>query len=108
MATRLPGNANPPSGETLGCDIGGMIVIHRMLRRLFTDAPRLMREVVDGNTERSKVIGDHVTAIARVLHQHLRLISPLRRSCASPVEAIQALCYEGVTDWRGSNVWWHK
>jgi hemerythrin-like domain-containing protein len=41
-----------------------------MFRRLFNDAPRLVREVSDGDTERSKVIGDHVAEIVRGLHQH--------------------------------------
>ena len=70
MVTRLSSNGNLPSGEARGCDTGGLIVIHTMFRRLFTDAPRLVREVAGGDTERSKVIGDHVAEIVRGLHHH--------------------------------------
>lgn len=64
--------ASQPSGRTgdRGCDTSGMLVVHRMLRRRFTDAPRLVREVPPGDTARSAVIGSHVAEFAQVLHDH--------------------------------------
>ncbi len=98
MAKQRPSDGTPFAGEKMGCDTGEMVVIHRMFRRVFTDAPALVRRVPIGDTQRSRVIGDHVAEIARNLHQHhdgedlllwdrLRARSP---SCALHVEQMRA------------------
>ncbi|WP_284975734.1 hemerythrin domain-containing protein [Arthrobacter sp. efr-133-TYG-104] len=70
MVTRHSSTGNPSLSEARGCDTSGLIVIHTMFRRLFTDAPRLVREVASGDTERSKVIGNHIAEIVSGLHHH--------------------------------------
>lgn len=70
MAARLPRGGIAPTGEDRGCDTSGMLVVHRMLRRRFADAPRLVRAVPPGDTRRSAVIGRHVAEFAQVLHNH--------------------------------------
>jgi hypothetical protein len=54
----------------LGCDTADMLMIHRLFRWLFGDAPGLVRGVAAGDTERSGVVGDHVEQIAAGLHLH--------------------------------------
>lgn len=70
MVARLPREGTPPAGGRPGCDTSGMLVVHRMLRRRFADAPRLVRGVSPGDTKRSAVIGNHVAEFAEVLHNH--------------------------------------
>ncbi|WP_415854401.1 hemerythrin domain-containing protein [Sinomonas sp. G460-2] len=70
MAARLPREGTPPTGEDRGCDTSGMLVVHRMLRRWFADAPQLVRAVPPGDTKRSAVIGSHVSEFAQALHNH--------------------------------------
>lgn len=59
----------PPS---TGCDTKGMITIHRLMRRMFTDAPDLVRGVAEGNARRVEVIADHIGEISGGLHSHHR------------------------------------
>lgn len=53
-----------------GCDTSEMLTIHRLMRRLFADAPGLVLGVADGNRPRASVIADHVEEIAAGLHLH--------------------------------------
>ncbi|MCU1635485.1 MAG: hemerythrin protein [Cryobacterium sp.] len=72
MATRLPAS-NAPTGEperAPGCDTSDMLVIHGLFRRVFTDAPRLVRQVAPGDSQRAGVIGAHVREISGGLHNH--------------------------------------
>ncbi|WP_336852215.1 hemerythrin domain-containing protein [Sinomonas albida] len=70
MAATPPHGGKPRSGEDRRCDTSGMLVVHRMLRRRFADAPQLVRAVPPGDTERAAVIGSHVAEFAQVLHNH--------------------------------------
>lgn len=54
----------------VGCNTADMLIIHRLFRRLFTDAPVLVRGVPDGDTARASVVADHVAEIAGGLHHH--------------------------------------
>ena len=47
-----------------------MVMIHGFFRLLFGDAPALVTGVDDGDTARSKVVGDHLLWIAESLHSH--------------------------------------
>jgi hemerythrin-like domain-containing protein len=53
-----------------GCDTSEMLIVHRLFRRLFGEAPDLLRSVPDGDTERVQRVGDHLLLIARGLHGH--------------------------------------
>lgn len=53
-----------------GCDTLEMLVVHRLFRRVFGEAPDLVRGVPDGDAERIKRVGDHVLLISRGLHGH--------------------------------------
>ena len=53
-----------------GCDTRDMLIIHRLMRRLFGDAPDLVRAVADGNVQRTQVIADHIAEISAGLHSH--------------------------------------
>ncbi|WP_426519560.1 hemerythrin domain-containing protein [Diaminobutyricibacter sp. McL0618] len=70
MVTQLPSDGMPPTHADVGCDTSGMLVIHRALRRVFTDAPKLVRDVPPGDTKRSTIIANHVAEFADVLHNH--------------------------------------
>ncbi|MEE6271968.1 hemerythrin domain-containing protein [Georgenia wangjunii] len=56
--------------DEVGCDTADMVVIHRLFRMLFTDAPGLVRGVPDGDTERAAVVAEHVAEAAGALHNH--------------------------------------
>ncbi len=53
-----------------GCDTSEMLVVHRLFRRVFGEAPGLVRGVADGDVERIRHIGDHLLLITRGLHGH--------------------------------------
>ncbi|HEV7183866.1 MAG TPA: hemerythrin domain-containing protein [Leifsonia sp.] len=70
MVTQLPSDGTSPARSDVGCDTSGMLVIHRALRRVFSDAPNLVRDVPPSDTKRSAVIANHVAEFAEVLHNH--------------------------------------
>ena len=47
-----------------------MLMIHGLMRTVFRDAPRLVTAVAPGDSERAKVVGEHVIEIADGLHRH--------------------------------------
>lgn len=53
-----------------GCDTSEMLVVHRLFRRVFGEAPGLVRGVPDGDAERVRHVSDHLLLIARGLHGH--------------------------------------
>lgn len=53
-----------------GCDTSEMLVVHRLFRRVFGEAPDLVLGVPDGDGERVRAVGDHLLLIARGLHGH--------------------------------------
>jgi hemerythrin-like domain-containing protein len=56
--------------SALSCNTDDMFVIHRLLRRVFTDAPVLVRGVAEGDVTRAVIVADHVAQIADGLHAH--------------------------------------
>lgn len=59
-----------PAPGTVGCDTSDMVLVHRVFRYLFRDAPRLVREVDPGDRERTAIVAAHVRDIAGGLHNH--------------------------------------
>jgi hypothetical protein len=53
-----------------GCDTSEMLVVHRFFRRVFGEAPALVRGVSDSDAARVRAVGDHLLLIARGLHGH--------------------------------------
>ena len=70
MDSQSPHNGSPSSDGLHHCDTSEMVVIHRMFRRQFANAPRLVRGAPPGDTERSRLIGNHVAEFAETLHHH--------------------------------------
>jgi hemerythrin-like domain-containing protein len=58
--------------DRLGCDTSEMLMVHRLFRRLFGEAPDLIRRVPDSETERIQHVGDHLLLIVASLHGHHR------------------------------------
>lgn len=58
------------SEQKLGCDTADMLMIHRLFRWLFGDAPGLVRGVAAGDTARAEVVGAHIEQIVAGLHLH--------------------------------------
>ncbi|WP_168627279.1 hemerythrin domain-containing protein [Cryobacterium sp. BB307] len=68
MATALPSfNPPRPSGP---CDTSDLILIHSTLRRLFAEAPGLVRAVADGDHKHTGQVAEHLDDIADMLHTH--------------------------------------
>lgn len=53
-----------------GCDTAEMLLVHRLFRRSFGEAPDLVRAVRDGDVARSQAVGEHLLLLARSLHGH--------------------------------------
>ncbi|WP_210418432.1 hemerythrin domain-containing protein [Agromyces intestinalis] len=71
MTTRMPSTSGPlPAGETAGCDTSDILIIHRIFRWGFREAPRLVREVRPGDTERAAIVADTVDLMTLGLHVH--------------------------------------
>jgi hemerythrin-like domain-containing protein len=51
-------------------DAFDMAIVHRAFRRELDNAPGLVRDVADGDTARSAVVGAHLEFIAAALHHH--------------------------------------
>ncbi|MBM7784547.1 hemerythrin domain-containing protein [Tenggerimyces flavus] len=51
-------------------DTSDMIIVHRLFRREFRRAPRLILGVAEGDTERAEFIGSYLADIAAGLHHH--------------------------------------
>lgn len=64
----MPTKPSDPAAS--GCNTAEMLTIHRLMRRLFSDAPGLVRGVADGNRQRTAVIADQVAEISTGLHLH--------------------------------------
>ncbi|MGC3995234.1 MAG: hemerythrin domain-containing protein [Propionicimonas sp.] len=58
------------SAQKVGCDTSDLIMIHNMFRRLYGEAPGLIRGVTNGDTARSEVVGFHIEEIVAGLHIH--------------------------------------
>jgi hypothetical protein len=58
------------AADAPGCDTSGLLHIHQLFRRAFTDAPALVRGVPAGDTGRMRVVAAHVREVAEGLHHH--------------------------------------
>jgi hypothetical protein len=58
------------AADAPGCDTSGLLHIHQLFRRAFTDAPGLVRGVPAGDTARMRVVAAHVREVAEGLHHH--------------------------------------
>jgi hemerythrin-like domain-containing protein len=73
MTTRLPSTGAPdPAAPATTCRSDEVVVIHRLFRRLFAEAPGLVRSVDRDDTERAKHLAKHLHGITALLHVHHR------------------------------------
>lgn len=69
-ARRNPVGPDKRPDGTPACETGDLIIIHNLFRRLYAEAPQLVRAVPDGSAERTRVVADHVDDLSRALHIH--------------------------------------
>lgn len=74
MTTRLPstGAPDPTTAPATTCRSDEVVTIHRLFRRLFADAPGLVRDADPGDTARVKYLAKHLHGITALLHVHHR------------------------------------
>lgn len=72
MTTRLPSSGAPAvSGvPATTCRSDEIVLIHRMFRRLFGEAPSLVRDVVPGDARRAAFLSNHLHGLTKLLHVH--------------------------------------
>lgn len=68
----MTGPTQQPAPAAVGCDTSGMVMIHRVYRHLYREAPAIVRRVPDGAAARTAVVAEHVRDIAHALHHHHR------------------------------------
>jgi len=78
MTERLPSTGAPtaPTAPTVPgttCRSDEVVLIHRVFRRLFGDAPGLVRDVAPGDVERAVFLARHLHGLTRLLHTHHRV-----------------------------------
>lgn len=56
--------------EQFGCNTQDMVLVHAVMRRAFADAVEIVARVPAGDTERVRVVADHVEEVAQALHHH--------------------------------------
>ncbi len=57
-------------GAAPTCDTHDMVLVHRVYRHMFGDAPGLVRGVAAGDVARAGIVGTHVRSIVESLHRH--------------------------------------
>ncbi|MCD2442327.1 hemerythrin domain-containing protein [Agromyces sp. SYSU K20354] len=74
MTTRLPstGASEIAAGPAATCRSDEVVVIHRLFRRLFAEAPDLVRDVAPGDTAHARYVAKHLHGIIALLHVHHR------------------------------------
>ncbi|QAY73896.1 hemerythrin domain-containing protein [Agromyces protaetiae] len=73
MTTRLPSTgAAPFEAPAATCRSDEVVVVHRLFKRLFADAPDIVRGVEVGDTVRAKRVAKHLHGITKLLHVHHR------------------------------------
>ncbi len=72
MTTRLPSSGVPAVSGTPAttCRSDEIVLIHRMFRRLFGEAPSLVRDVVPGDVRRADFLSNHLHGLTKLLHVH--------------------------------------
>ena len=69
MVTQLPSTGASGGGAVI-CDTSDLIMIHGMYRKVFSDAPALVRAVVPGNSDQRTAVIRHLGDISASLHEH--------------------------------------
>lgn len=74
MTTRLPSTGAPASADSAAatCRSDEVVLIHRLFRRLFGEAPGLVRDVEQGDAERAVFLARYLHGITTLLHLHHR------------------------------------
>lgn len=74
MTERLPSTGAPETTAATAttCRSDEVVLIHRVFRRLFGDAPGLVRDVAPGDVERAAFLARHLHGLTRMLHVHHR------------------------------------
>ena len=70
MVTKLPSSGEMPEGQEAGCDTSGLILVHRIFRWLYSELPKLIREVRPGDTARAAIVGRYANLDFFALHMH--------------------------------------
>ncbi|WP_082571313.1 hemerythrin domain-containing protein [Agromyces sp. Root1464] len=72
MTTRLPSSGAPAmsGAPATTCRSDEIVLIHRLFRRLFGEAPALVREVVPGDAPRAAFLSKHLHGLTKLLHVH--------------------------------------
>ncbi|HET6672011.1 MAG TPA: hemerythrin domain-containing protein [Agromyces sp.] len=71
MVTKLPSDSGPlPPGQQPGCDTSDLIQVHRIFRWLYSELPRLIRDVDDGDVGRASLVADYAHMDFWALHLH--------------------------------------
>ncbi|GAA1951475.1 hypothetical protein GCM10009717_16920 [Agromyces allii] len=75
MTTRLPSTGAPErvaAAPSTTCRSDEVVVIHRLFRRLFAEAPSLVRGVAPDDTAHARRVAKHLHAVIALLHVHHR------------------------------------
>ncbi|WP_169053780.1 hemerythrin domain-containing protein [Agromyces sp. H66] len=73
MTTRLPSTGAPATADTdTTCRSDEVVRIHRLFRRLFAEAPTLVRDVEQGDAERAAFLARYLHGLTTLLHLHHR------------------------------------
>lgn len=72
MTTRLPSTGAPASPDvpSTTCRSDEVVLIHRLFRRLYGEAPGLVRDVVPGDVGRAAFLAQHLHGLTALLHTH--------------------------------------
>jgi hypothetical protein len=72
MTTRLPSTGAPASSAAPAttCRSDEVVLIHRLFRRLYGEAPALVRDVVPGDVRRAAYLAKHLHGLTTLLHVH--------------------------------------
>ncbi|WP_448810176.1 hemerythrin domain-containing protein [Agromyces bauzanensis] len=73
MTDRLPSTGAPAATDSPArCRSDDVVLIHRVFRRLFGEAPALVRDVAPGDVKRAAFVARHLHGLSRMLHAHHR------------------------------------
>ncbi|GAA4366599.1 hemerythrin domain-containing protein [Agromyces bauzanensis] len=74
MTERLPSTGAPaaPDAPATPCRSDEVVLIHLVFRRLFGDAPGLVRDVAPGDVDRAAFLARHLLGLTEMLHTHHR------------------------------------
>jgi hypothetical protein len=122
MTTRLPSTGKPADGAASVplCKTDDIFIIHTLFRRMYGEAPGLVRDVAAFDTARSEIVGRNIGELGAGLHTHHTgedaslwdRLAERAPSCALHVDAMRAQHAEVATqleaidamlpDWRAT------